>query len=159
MYFACGVLGRIAFFSFFQISYLDLWSGVEYYKKSWVWNSLSRSFALLLFALSLKIAHIKERLCSIRSCCSLRKSKLSNREWIALVALYKRKTVSESLSWLFKKEQLWAIRSCRSWQKSDGSVSLFFMSKSLFCSFAHKKRAIRSKNRWANSQPCKKELD
>ena len=125
---------------------------------------------------------------------------MSHHEWIALVALYKRATVSKSLlslflkeqpwanrSWfllykkidasdllvnwisvflsfsqfftlfmlkskllpsLFKKEwpwancshpalqkeRLWAICSCCSWQKSDGSNSLFFTSESLFCS-------------------------
>ena len=39
---------------------------------------------------------------------------------------------SNSLSSLFTKEQLWAIRSCCSWQKSDGSDSLFFTTESLF---------------------------
>ena len=54
---------------------------------------------------------------------------------------------------LFTKEQQWMIHSCHSWQKSDRSDSLFFTSESLLCSFAHKKWAIRSKNRRANSQP------
>ena len=34
------------------------------------------------------------------------------------------------------------------------SESLVFLSKSFICSFFRKKRAIRSENRWANSQPC-----
>ena len=83
-------------------------------------SSLFRSFALslfrsllfrsLLFALSLlvlllKIAHISKQLLATRSHPSLKKS---DREWIALVTLYKRATVSESLSSLFKKEWLWA---------------------------------------------------
>ena len=49
------------------------------------------------------------------------------------VALYKRATVRESLRSLITNERPWAICSR--------------------CSFAHKKRVIRSKNRWANSQP------
>ena len=43
----------------------------------------------------------------------------------------------------------------RSLQKSDGSDLLFSKKESLFRSFAHKKRAIRSKNQRANSQPCR----
>ena len=73
------------------------------------------SFALLLFrsfALSLKIALLKERPWAIYSCKSL---KNRDCEWITLVALYKRVT--------------WVIR-------------LFFGSKSHFRSFALKNRAI-----------------
>ena len=44
-------------------------------------------------------------------------------------------------SLFFTKEWPWAIRSGCSWQKSDGSNSLFFKSESLFPSFAHKKRS------------------
>ena len=55
-------------------------------------------------------------------------------EQFSRVALYKRATMSDSLRSLMTKEQPWAIRSGRSWQKSDGSDSLFFMSKLLFCS-------------------------
>ena len=62
-------------------------------------------------------------------------------------------TLSDSLPSLFTKEQQWEIHSSRSWQKSDGSHSLFFASKSLFRSFAHKKWANFSKNRWVNSLP------
>ena len=63
-------------------------------------------------------------------------------ERIAPVALFffaldKRAIVSESLPSLFRTKD----------------HSLFFTRKSLFCSFAHKKRAICSKNLWANSQP------
>ena len=71
------------------------------------------------------------------------------REWFALVALYKRVTVSELLLSLFTKEQPWAVCSRCSLQKSGGSDS----PESLFFSFAHKKRAIRLKNQRANSQP------
>ena len=55
-------------------------------------------------------------------------------EQFSLVALYKRATMSDSLRSLMTKEQPWAIRSGCSWQKSNGSNSLFFMSKLLFCS-------------------------
>ena len=58
------------------------------------------------------------------------------KEWHGIfdhVALYKRATVRESLRSLITNERPWAICSR--------------------CSFAHKKRVIRSKNRWANSQP------
>ena len=72
---------------------------------------------------------------------------------------------SDSLSLLFKKQQLWANRSCRSLQKGErerftpfahdkiakGAICSFSQAN---CSFAHKKWAIGSKNRWANSQPC-----
>ena len=59
--------------------------------------------------------------------------------------------------------RLWANCSCRSIQKSDRELFapialyksdwLLSKRKSLFCSFANKKRAIRSKNQRANSQP------
>ena len=52
-----------------------------------------RSFALLLYVLTLKIAHIKERLWAI---CSRHSLKKNDCERIAL-ALYKRATMSESL--------------------------------------------------------------
>ena len=58
------------------------------------------------------------------------------KEWHGIfdhVSLYKRATVRESLRSLITNERPWAICSR--------------------CSFAHKKRVIRSKNRWANSQP------
>ena len=74
-------------------------------------------------------------------------------ERFALIALYKRATVSESLPLLFTQKQRWAIRTGRSWQKSDESDSLFFTSESLFFSYAHKKQAICSKYRWAKCQP------
>ena len=71
----------------------------------------------------------------------------------ALVALYKRTTVSESLLSFFTKERLKAICSRRSLQNRDGSNSLFLKKESLFRSCARKKRAIPSKNQRANSQP------
>ena len=56
---------------------------------------------------------------------------------------------------IMSKERPWGNCSGRSWQKSDCErfaqvdydkwVNQFFFSKSLICSFAHKKRAIRSK--------------
>ena len=69
------------------------------------------------------------------------------------IALYKQATESDSLRSLMTKEQPWAIRSGRSWQKSDWSNLLCFMGVLLLCSFAHKKWANHSKNWWANSQP------
>ena len=65
----------------------------------------------------------------------------------------------------FSKEQPWAICSGRSWEKSDrewfaqaahdkratGAISSFSWASH---SFAQKKWANRSKNLWANSQPC-----
>ena len=53
-----------------------------------------------------------------------RSLKKNDHEQIALVALYKRATMSESLSSLFKKERPWANRSCCSLQKSNVSKSL-----------------------------------
>ena len=75
---------------------------------------------------------------------------------------------SDLLSMLFTKERPWANRSSHSLQKSDcerfapvalykicdGRDLLFSKSESLFRSFAHKKRALCSKNQSANSQPC-----
>ena len=52
-------------------------------------------------------------------------------------------TICDLLLSLFKKERLWANHSHRSWQKSDANDSLFFTNELLFCSFTHKKRAIR----------------
>ena len=73
------------------------------------------------FALSLKIAHVIERLWAIRYCGSLKKS---NPEQMALIALNKRATVSNLLGSLMTEEQLWAYRSCCSVKKSDLSDSL-----------------------------------
>ena len=71
--------------------------------------------------------------------------------------------VRESLMSLTKNERSeriaqrkWAIvsKSLRSLTKNERmSESLIFLSKSLIRSFLVKKRAIRSENRWANSQP------
>ena len=66
------------------------------------------------------------------------------KEWweqFAPFAFYKRANMSNSLPTLFTKERPRAI-----W--------LLEKSESLFCSFAHKKRAICTKNHRANSQPC-----
>ena len=71
-----------------------------------------------------------------------------------LIRSFLKSDLSNSLPSLFTKEQPWAICSGRSWQKSNRSNLLFFTSESLFCSFAHKKRAICSKTRWMKSQPC-----
>ena len=54
------------------------------------------------------------------------------RERFALVHLYKRAIAIKSLPLPFTTERLWAFRSGRSWQKSNGSNSLFFTSESLF---------------------------
>ena len=86
------------------------------------------------FPLSLKIAHIKDGLWVIRSRHPWKKS---NHEQIALVALSKRATMSDSLRLLRTKERLWAIRSGHSWKKSSMSDSLMIWAK---CS---QKRAIR----------------
>ena len=58
-----------------------------------------------------------------------RSEQKSDREQFALVALFKRVTVSEPLSPLFSKEWPWAIHSGRSWQKSYGSDSLALLHK------------------------------
>ena len=57
-------------------------------------------------------------------------------EQIAKVALQKWATMSDSL---------------RSLTKNEGIAR--FLSESRICSFFHKKQAICSENRWANSQP------
>ena len=61
-------------------------------------------------------------------------------EGIAQVAYQKWATMSELLRSLTKNERM--------------SQSLVYLSESLICSFFRKKRAIRSENPWANSQPC-----
>ena len=53
-------------------------------------------------------------------------------ERFALVTLYKRATMRESLPTLFTKERPWAIGSFRSWQKRDRSDLFFFTGESLF---------------------------
>ena len=86
-----------------------------------------RSFAHLLIAHSLKIAHFNERLWAIHSDCSGQMSDC---------------------------ERLWAIPSGRSSKMSEwANHSLFWANHSFTHSFA-KKQVVRSENRWANSQPC-----
>ena len=53
-------------------------------------------------------------------------------ERYAPVALYKRTTMNDLHMLLMTKERLWAIRSGRSWQKSDGFDLRFFTSEILF---------------------------
>ena len=72
----------------------------------------------------------------IGSCHSVQ---MTYREQIAPIAL--RSTVSDLLLSLFTNDQTWAIRS---FSRANPS-------------FAHKKRAIRSKNRQVNSQPASKQ--
>ena len=129
-------------------------------------------FAHLLIALLL-IAH--------SLICSFRSNQMSNCEGFAQIARDKWVTVSESLRLLKTNEQPWANHSGRSWQlsnrerfaqvaqrkwmivsksnrlltKNEWMRELFvFLSESLIRSFFCKKRAIRSENRWAKSQPC-----
>ena len=66
---------------------------------------------------------------------------MSDHEGFAYIDQRKWAIMSESLRWLTKNEQM--------------SESLIFFSKSHIRSFLGKKRAIRSENRWANSQPWK----
>ena len=61
-------------------------------------------------------------------------------ERLAQVTQRKWAIVSESLRSLTKNERM--------------SESLIFLSESLISSFVGKKRAIRLKKRWENSQPC-----
>ena len=136
-----------------------------------------RSFAHSLFSLLLKIIHFKGWPWAICSCCSLQKSnreRFACKKWvnrsknsyfsyvfdsfplyyaqerIAPATLYKRATMSNLLRLLMTKDWLWAIRSGHSWQKSDRSNSLFFMSELLFRSL---KTSKSLEIRWANSQP------
>ena len=51
-----------------------------------------------------------------------------------LICSFLKSHLSDSLPSLFTKERPWAICSGCPWQKSNGSDSLFFTSKSLFCS-------------------------
>ena len=51
-----------------------------------------------------------------------------------IIGSFSESVLSDSLPLLFTKEQPWAIVSGHSWQKSDGSHSLFFTRESLFCS-------------------------
>ena len=65
--------------------------------------------------------------------------------------------MSQSLSLLFRKDRPWANRSRCPLQKSDEGKSLSSLLKYatwVIHSFALEKRAIRSKNKTANSQPC-----
>ena len=125
-------------------------------------------------SLYLKIAHFKDWLWAI---CSLKKSFVSDKlviwanssqetceslnKFVFFVCFLFFMPKSESIlslfaySLIFKeqlerfpKDQLWAICSGLSWQKSKGSDLLFTWA---ICSF-HKQWAKRSKNRWANSQ-------
>ena len=79
-----------------------------------VGNSLfcSSLFALLLFTLLLKISYFKYWLWGI---CSHRSLKKKKREQITLGALYKRATVSELLSLLLKKSNIFCMFLCMSY--------------------------------------------
>ena len=61
----------------------------------------------------------------------------------SLIPSFLMSDVSESLRSLTKNEQM--------------SELLVFLSESLIRSLFCKKQAIRSENRWANSQPCEKD--
>ena len=110
----------------------------SFYNQGW-------EFALLLFALLLKITLFKERPWGIHSCGSLTKSNRGthschssqkvNCERIALVALYKRVTrvtranhshqSFDALLFtplLFTKEELWVICSCRFFGKQNWAL-------------------------------------
>ena len=81
-----------------------------------------RSFAVHSFAQN-HSHHITEPL---RAICSCHSKKKKNSEWIALVALYKRTTMSDLLLSLLTYEQPWANCSHRSLKKSKISNSLVF---------------------------------
>ena len=85
--------------------------------------------------------------------------KNSDKPW----SYWVRSTVWCTESWSWKHELIEAdgndskdagLGIC-SYQMSDVSESLIFLSKSLFRSFLDKTRAIRSEIKWENSQPCK----
>ena len=94
-------------------------------------------FALSLLAFLQKITYIIERLWAICSGHSLKKN---NGKQIALVALNKRVTMSDSLRSFMTNERPWANLSRHSVQKSDMSDSLVICWANPF-----QKRAIRSK--------------
>ena len=54
---------------------------------------------------------------------------------------------------LFTKERPRAVRSRSFLEKSESAIRLKKTSELPFLSFAHKKQAIRLKNRWANLKP------
>ena len=62
-----------------------------------------------------------------------------------LICSFKKSHMSDSLTSIFTKEQPWAIRSRRSLTKNEKAIRSKKMIELLFRSFAHKKRAIRSK--------------
>ena len=80
--------------------------------------------------------------------------KLSEHKWFAQVAHQKWATISESLRLLTKNEGLSTNCSGRSTKMKDWANWWFFWANRSFNSFFRKKQAIRSENRWANSQPC-----
>ena len=121
-----------------------------------LWSVQGWEFAQSLIAHLVKIAHFNEPLWGICSECS---GHVSGCERIAQVSHDKRTTVSKSLRSLMTKEQLWANRSGRSWQKSDreqfaqvdhvkraNEGIIIFFSKLFISIFAHKKQAICQKN-------------
>ena len=77
-------------------------------------------------------------------------NQMSDCERFDQIAQDKWATVCKSLRLLKTNERLWANRSGRSPKMSE---LLVFLSESLIISFFCKKIAIRSENRWANSQP------
>ena len=110
---------------------LSLFAITLFSLRSLLFRSFALSlFTLLLFALSLctlllKITHITlQSHCEQFALVTLQKKK--NSEWIALVALYKRTTMSDLLLSLLTYEQPWANCSHRSLKKSKISNSLVF---------------------------------
>ena len=92
--------------------------------------------------------------CSLRSYVTISIFLKDRRDRFALVDLWKRLTVIELILSNFKKERPLANQSRQCFVKIDRNNSIFFTIESIFWSFYHKKWAIRSKNRWSNSQPC-----
>ena len=107
------------------------------FKKEWPWaicsHKMSKSLEKFVFFI-----------------CFWQFSPFYAQERIAPATLYKRAAMSNLLRLLMTKDWLWAIRSGHSWQKSDRSNSLFFMSELLFRSL---KTSKLLEIRWANSQP------
>ena len=75
-------------------------------------------------------------------------------ERIAQVTHFWWATMSDSLTSLGGNERSWVNRSGPSPKISQWVNRLICLSESLIHSFLGKKRAIRSENQWANSQPC-----
>ena len=118
-------------------------------------SSLFRSKSLFLKSNCERFALYRRVMRANWSRCSLKKSDVSDSLVICVFALKKRAICSIKFVFLTVFTVFPLFMPKNESRLSLFAPSLFSKRESLFCSFAHKKRATRSKKQKANSQPCR----